>query len=182
MPNYRRATEAGGTYFFTINTLYRQTVLLQPEIRGALRRGIEQVRIRYPFAIDAWVLMPDHMHCIWTLPADDYNFSTRWAIIKRHVSRAYERTKINTIIQRRSQKVRNESTLWQRRYWEHLINDANDFNRHMDYIHWNPVKHGYTKQVIDWPYSSFHRLLNDGVYTENWCGDETNDDRESFGE
>jgi len=148
MPDYRRSRVQGGTYFFTVNTYGRQAVLTEDAVREALRQGIESARRTLPFTIDAWVLLPDHLHCLWTLPPNDHNFSARWAIIKRHVSRRCSSPSKATLSQSRQQ--RNESGFWQRRFWEHLIRDETDFRRHMDYIHWNPMKHGYVKRVADW--------------------------------
>jgi putative transposase len=151
-------------------------------VRQALREGIQEVRLSLPFTIEAWVLLPDHMHTIWTLPDGDANYQARWAIIKRTVTRrctgllakgkedlvrkthpTFVGNELNTSIQ-----SRREGGLWQRRFWEHAIRDEEDFRRHMDYLHYNSVKHGYVKNVVDWPYSTFHRLVARGKYTPNW--------------
>ena len=170
MSRYRRALVAGGTYFFTVVTYRRQTILCDDMLRLALRYAIESVRASRPFQIDAWVLLPDHLHCIWTLPEGDFDFSTRWMMIKRKVSIAcaahYGRADWLTA----SKLKHRESTLWQRRFWEHQIRDDEDYTRHMDYLHFNPVKHGLVAQARDWPYSSFHRHVEDGRYAENWGG------------
>ena len=112
----------------------------------------------------------DHLHCIWTLPDGDADYSARWKIIKRAVSVAcredYRRADWITA----SKLKHRESTLWQRRFWEHQIRDENDFARHVDYIHFNPVKHGHVKQAKDWPYSTFHRYVRDGLCANNWAG------------
>lgn len=167
MPNYRRANVCGGTYFFTVNTFRRLPVLTEAPVRAALREAIGQTRLSHPFDIDAWVLLPDHLHCIWTLPQGDADFSMRWSKIKRYVSQqcgdAFGVQEIST-----SHIKRNESGLWQRRFWEHQIRDECDFERHVDYIHWNPVKHGLVARAGDWPYSTFHRFVNDGVYLPDW--------------
>lgn len=112
--------------------------------------------------------MPDHLHCIWTLPCGDMNYPARWAIIKRHVSRAMASNE--TALTEGSRQKRGEYGFWQRRFWEHLIRDEEDFRRHLDYIHWNPVKHGCARTVAEWPYSSFHRYVRDGVYAADWGG------------
>lgn len=167
MPNYRRANIAGGTYFFTVNTFRRLPVLTEAPLREALREAIRLTRITHPFDIDAWVLLPDHLHCIWTLPEGDADFSIRWAKIKSHVSKecgaAFGARDLSA-----SRGKRREAGLWQRRFWEHQIRDDADFARHVDYIHWNPVKHGLVTRAIEWPYSTFHRFVQKGVYPCDW--------------
>jgi putative transposase len=167
MPNYRRAGIAGGTYFFTVNTFRRLPVLTEAPVREALRKAIFLTRLTHLFDIDAWVLLPDHLHCIWTLPRGDADFSLRWAKIKRMVSKecgaAFGTEDVSA-----SRTRRNEAGLWQRRFWEHLIRDDEDFARHADYIHWNPVKHGLVVRTAEWPYSTFHRFVREGVYPADW--------------
>ena len=168
MSNYRRAKTNGGTYFFTVVTYRRQHFLCNAAVRAALRASIVDTQQKHPFIIDGWVLFPDHLHCIWTLPEDDADFGIRWAMIKRFVtkqcgSELYRDDWMNT-----SKRKRNESTLWQRRFWEHQIRDDADYASHMDYLHYNPVKHGFVKQVKDWPHSTFHRYVRAGIYGENW--------------
>lgn len=171
MSRYRRLQTTGATYFFTVVTYRRQAILCDEPIREALHKAIQDVRASRPFIIDAWVLLPDHLHCIWTLPPGDAGFAMRWSIIKRQVSvtckESYRREELMTS----SKQKHRESTLWQRRYWEHQIRDEADYSRHMDYIHYNPVKHQYCKQVAEWPYSTFHRYVQQGVYPLNWGGD-----------
>jgi len=139
-------------------------------LRVALRDAIAAVRAERPFTIDAWVLLPDHLHCLWTLPEGDADFSMRWMLIKRAVSLAcradFHRDDWLTAAQRR----RGESSLWQRRFWEHRIRDGADFAHHADYLHFNPVKHGLTANVADWPYSTFHRYAQNGIYPPDWGG------------
>jgi putative transposase len=148
MSNYRRTNVAGGTYFFTVNTLCRVPVLTKAPVRAALREAIRQTRLSHPFDIDAWVLLPDHLHCIWTLPAGDAEFSIRWSKIKRYVSQQCgESYGVNRVSASRIK--RHESGLWQRRFWEHQIRDERDCARHVDYIHWNPVKHGLVGRTVD---------------------------------
>lgn len=158
-----------------MNTAHRQALLTEPEIRHALRVGSHQARQTLPFTIDAWVLLPDHLHCLWTLPPGDANFSARWAIIKRQVSRGCEGWEwcVERTLQKNlseSRRRRGESGIWQRRFWEHLIRDEEDWRRHVEYIHWNPVKHGYVKTVADWPYSTFPRFVQRGLYPPDWGG------------
>lgn len=170
MSRYRRATASNASYFFTVVTHRRQAILCDEPIRHALRSAIESVRSKRPFSIDAWVLLPDHLHCIWTLPEGDADFSTRWMMIKRAVSIAcgerYHRTDWMTA----SKNKHRESTIWQRRFWEHQIRNEDDFARHADYIHFNPVKHGYVQTVAEWPYSTFHRYVRDGIRPSDWSG------------
>ena len=182
MPNYRRSNTRGGTYFFTVVTHHRQPILCNENIRNALRRAIIDTRREHPFGIDGWVLLPDHMHCIWTLPPDDRDYGMRWARIKRHVSKHCGTIFHRSELKSPSRKRRHESTLWQRRFWEHRIRDDRDFQTHMDYIHFNPVKHGIVKQVRDWPYSTFHRYVRRGVYSPDWAGAGIEAIEGSFGE
>ena len=168
MSCYRRANTPGATYFFTVVTYRRRRFLCDADVRVALREAISQVRSRYPFRIDAWVLLPDHVHTIWTLPPDDARFALRWQQIKRLVTLRCGERLHQTAWMNESKTRHRESTLWQRRYWEHQIRNELDFERHMDYLHYNPVKHGLVKQVNDWPYSSFHRYLEAGMYPTDW--------------
>ncbi|MCY1408675.1 REP-associated tyrosine transposase [compost metagenome] len=180
MPEYRRAAVSGGTYFFTVVTERRQHILTNPDIRQALRHAIQDVRKTRPFQIDAWVMLPDHLHAIWTLPDGDADFSNRWRLIKHHVSNAcgdrYFRTDLMT--SRRSAK--RQSTLWQQRFWEHRIRNEQDFQQHFDYLHGNPLKHGLVCRVQDWPWSSFHRCVRQGIYPLDWGGGEM--DSQTVGE
>jgi putative transposase len=168
MTEYRRAYIPGASWFFTVNLAERKENCLLTDKIDLLREAFEYAKSRHPFRMDAVVIMPDHLHCIWTLPADEADFSLRWNVLKGHFSRNIEnRERISA-----SRKSRRERGIWQRRFWEHLLRDQTDFNRHADYIHWNPVKHGWVERVRDWPYSSFHRYVEQGVYPENWGGDE----------
>lgn len=128
------------------------------------------MRTTRPFAIDAWLLLPDHFHCVWTLPDSDADFSTRWMMIKRTVSLACREDFRRADLMTASKLKHRESTIWQRRFWEHQIRNEDDFARHVDYIHFNPVRHGHVQHAIDWPYSTFHRYVRDGVYTHDWAG------------
>jgi len=168
MSRYRRAATSNASYFFTVVTYRRQPVLCDEAIRNALRAAIETVRATRPFVIEAWVLLPDHLHCIWTLPEGDADFSTRWMMIKRAVSLACRESHHRADWITASKRKHRESTIWQRRFWEHQIRHENDFIRHADYIHFNPVKHGYAERASDWPYSTFHRYVRDGIYAPDW--------------
>ncbi|MGP0170604.1 REP-associated tyrosine transposase [Pseudomonas sp. NCHU5208] len=177
MSRYRRAPEAGASYFFTLVTYQRRPILTDATSRAALRQAIEQVRLRYPFCIEGWVLLPDHLHCIWRLPPGDANFSVRWSLIKRLTSQQVVAPAAISL----SRQLRRESGLWQRRFWEHCIRDDEDYQRHMDYLHFNPVRHGLVRHVQDWPWSSFHRLVRAGVYPADWGGGDVREG-DGFGE
>jgi len=166
MPNYRRAWMPGGTYFFTVNLLQRkQNDLLVRNIDN-FRAAVHNVRLRHPFTIHGWVVLPDHFHCLISLPQNDADFALRWRLIKGGFAKSIPHTEW----QSKSRKKRGERGIWQRRYWEHMIRDERDFSAHMDYIHINPVKHGLVTQVVDWPYSTFHHLVDQGVYNNSWAG------------
>lgn len=164
MSNYRRPQDAGGLFFFTVVTQQRRPVLTDARTRHLLRQSIIAVRRRYPFRIHAWVLLPDHLHCIWELPEGDAAFGQRWALIKAGVSMRLPITSPAS----ESQARRHERGFWQRRFWDHRIRDEDDYRRHMDYLHWNPVKHGLVMRASDWPWSSFQRLAREGLYPADW--------------
>jgi putative transposase len=163
MPDYRRFRVPGGTYFFTINLLDRRSDLLVRHI-DALREAVRRTRRERPFVIDAWVVLPDHMHCVITLPAGDDDFSNRIKAIKIRFSRSIPATERRS----RVRVARGERGIWQRRFWEHAIVGDLDYARHMDYVHFNPVKHGHVTRARDWPYSTFHRAIRAGLYTADW--------------
>jgi putative transposase len=164
MTNYRRVYTLGATWFFTVNLAERKwNTLLVDEIEP-LRQAFRTVQQRHPFHIDAIVVMPDHLHCIWTLPDGDTDYSMRWNLLKGQFSRSLEKGERVSA----SRMGKRERGIWQRRFWAHLILDQEDFNRHVEYIHWNPVKHGLATQVVDWPYSSFHHYVRHGVYPAAW--------------
>jgi len=179
MPDYRRAFISGATYFFTVTTWHRQPVLVDPFIRKSLRKAIILVRQQAPFEILAWVLLPDHLHCLWTMPSGEANFSMRWGLIKRYVSQAAGSRFMPLTT---SRIARREAGLWQRRFWEHLIRDENDYAKHVNYIHWNPVKHGLVRRSQGWPYSTFHRYVEKGIYPSDWGGSQECSDDDEFGE
>ena len=174
MTNYRRTFIPGATYFFTVNLADRRKTLLIDHI-DLLREAVRYTQRRHPFVINAMVVMPDHLHAIWTLPSDDADFPIRWRLIKTWFSRNLPLGE-----HRRASRVdKGERGIWQRRYWEHLIRDEVDFARHVDYTHWNPVKHRHVARAKDWPYSTFHRFVHDGVLAEDWGWD---GDDAGFGE
>jgi len=166
MSNYLRYRIPGGCYFFTVNLLERNNTLLVDHI-DLLRESVQVCKQKRPFHIDAWVVLPEHMHCIWTLPEGDVDFSTRWKIIKTHFSKGLPKVERRSIVRMK----RGERGIWQRRFWEHAIRDDRDYENHMDYLHFNPVKHGWADNVIDWPYSSFHHCVKKGMYPVNWVSD-----------
>ena len=167
---YRRAKIAGGTYFFTLVTYNRNQIFNNPENVELLRQSFRYVMEKHPLTIEAAVILPDHLHCIWTLPDDDYDFSTRWRLIKSYFSRKCQETYQGKITD--SRKKKQEKAIWQRRFWEHCIKDEEDYNNHIDYIHYNPVKHGLVKAPKDWQYSSFKRYVREGIYDLKWGSQE----------
>lgn len=160
---YRRSLAAGGTFFFTVNLADRRGDLLVANIE-ALRAAMRSVRQRHPFEIVAMVVLPNHMHAIWRLPDGDANYPVRWSLIKAGFSRSLPKTE--AIHGGRARK--RERGIWQRRYWEHQIRNDDDLARHVDYVHFNPVKHGYVTQAIEWPHSSIHRFVRDGSLPDTW--------------
>jgi len=165
---YRRAYVKGASYFFTVNLAERNLHLLTEHI-GLLRDSFRMVMAAHPFIIDAIVILPNHLHTIWTLPVDDSDFSTRWGLIKAGFSRRLPTSECVS----KSRLSKGECGIWQRRFWEHLIIDDADYQCHVDYIHYNPVKHGFVINVLDWPYSSFHRYVSSGLLSIDWTGTKT---------
>ena len=164
MTHYRRIYTSGATWFFTVNSAKRRNNRLLVENIDVLRTAFYDVKKKPPFRIEAAVIMPDPLHGLWALPPGDVNYSMRWGQIKgRFSSRIDSGESIS-----KSRKKRRERGLRQRRFWTHLITDQDDFNRHVDYIHWNPVKHGWVCQVADWPHSSFFKFVKMGVYPMTW--------------
>ena len=165
MTDYRRIYIPGAIWFFTVNLAERKGNQLLLEHIEKLRESFIKVSKDHPFKIIAIVVLPDHLHCLLSLPEGDSDFSTRWGLIKANFSRSIAKgEKVSN-----SRSKRSERGIWQRRFWEHLIRDEKDLSAHLDYIHWNPVKHGLTKNAADWKYSSFQRFVKAGFYPENWC-------------
>ncbi|MES9940358.1 MAG: transposase [Candidatus Thiodiazotropha sp. 6PLUC2] len=175
MVSYRRSRVAGGTYFFTVTLRNRQVSTLVERI-DELRLVVKRAREEHPFRIDAFVVLPEHLHTVWTLPADDGDYAGRWRQIKGRFTRTLVKGGVAL-----SKNSKGEYNLWQRRYWEHRIRDEEDFRRHIEYIHFNPVKHGLVKRVRDWPYSTFHKFVRQGVYPLDWAGSELDGEGE-YGE
>jgi putative transposase len=151
MPDYRRMFVPGGEYFFTVNLEDRKSDALVRRI-DALRAAWRYVEARAPFETVAAVVLPDHLHCIWLLPSGDDDFPTRWRLLKAHFTRSLAKARATPDGRRLG-----ERGLWQRRFWEHVIRDDRDRQRHVDYIHNNPVKHGYCSRVDEWPHSTWRR-------------------------
>jgi putative transposase len=177
MRTYTRAFTPGGTFFFTVNLADRSQMLFIDHI-AELRESVRKVRDEHPFHIDAMVVMPEHIHAIWTLPPGDTDYPTRWTLIKAGFSRKLP--KGENISASRIKK--GERGIWQRRYWEHQIRDENDFARHVDYIHYNPVKHDYVKSPCDWTNSSIHRFIREGLLPANWGADYVATEDREWGE
>ena len=165
MPRYIRAKAKSSIFFFTVVLAQRPSNLLFDEI-DRLRRIYQNVQRRHPFETVAICVLPDHIHALWELPEDDSDFSTRWSLIKNGFSRGLDAQARST-----SKISKREKGIWQRRYWEHAIRNDADLERHVDYIHFNPVKHGHVTRVADWPHSSFHRHVERGSLAADWGGD-----------
>ena len=164
---YRRAFIKGGSYFFTVVTEQREPVFANESAVILLREAFRKVMEKRPFVINAVIVLPDHLHSIWTLPPDDTDYSTRWRLIKTFFSKRYDDKK--TVI-KKNRINKNQKAIWQQRYWEHCLRDEKDFSRHVDYIHYNPVKHGYITLASSWPYSSIHRYIEQGLVDQRWGG------------
>ena len=163
---YRRSNIQGACYFFTVVTEKRQKIFIHDENIELLRDAFRHVMKKQPFIMEAAVIFPDHLHCIWTLPANDADFSTRWRLIKtwftKHCDKKYKLNPDKSRIRKKQQAI------WQHRYWEHCLKDDKDFEHHVNYIHYNPVKHHYVKRPVDWKYSSIHRYIKNGILSEAW--------------
>lgn len=168
MSDYRRYFVAGGTYFFTVVTERRTPLFANASARRLLGSTMRRCFLIYPVQSVAIVLLPDHVHALWTLPRGDADFSLRWRWIKREFTRAWlvaGGSEQPTSSARRAERRRG---LWQRRFWEHTIRDEADLEAHFDYVHYNPVKHRLVSRVCDWPWSSFHRWVRAGHYSADW--------------
>ncbi len=163
---YRRDHTEGGTYFFTVVAFRRRPWFGDPARVAQLRAAFRAEMARRPFSIDAIVIMPDHIHAVWTLPPGDAAYSIRWRNIKSRLTRQIEAESRPAVSARRRHK--QEQAIWQSRFWEHRIRDEEDYSRHVDYIHYNPVKHGYVERPADWPHSSIHRYIRDGILPAHW--------------
>jgi len=168
MPHYLRAKIDGGIFFFTVTLADRSSDLLVRRV-NRLRRFYMLTQKRYPFETVAICILPDHLHAVWSLPLGDRDYTLRWSVFKAGFSRGL--TEVASLTA--SKIAKRERGLWQRRYWEHTIRDDADLERHVDYVHFNPVKHGYVSQVRDWLFSSFHRYVERGILPADWGGETT---------
>jgi putative transposase len=161
-----KGTNCWGTYLFTVVTFMRRPILCNTDSIEKIKTAFTQVMKKHPFNVDAMVLLPDHLHCLWTLPDNDQDFSTRWRLIKSQFTRACDGK--SKLIPSRSRSSKKEQAVWQRRFWEHLIRNEDDYVRHLEYIHYNPVKHGFVDAPAEWPHSTFHRYVRNGLYSNDW--------------
>jgi putative transposase len=168
--NYRRAKIAGACYFFTVVTHERRPIFQDAEAIALFEIGLNRIRDRHPFKVDAFVILPDHIHSIWTLPDGDADYSKRWRLIKEAFTKPFVRQFQPSTVSA-SRRAKGEQAVWQRRFWEHAIRDDADFAAHVDYIHYNPVRHGLVTAARDWPYSTFSAWAERGVYQPNWGSD-----------
>ena len=176
MVHYRRNRVPAGTYFFTATLRDRRAMLLVENIE-ILREALRHTLRQRPFVIDAMVVLPDHVHTVWTLPEGDADYAGRWRLLKSYFTRTLVKGGVGL-----TRNAKGEYDLWQRRYWEHSIRDEADLERHVDYIHYNPVKHGLVERVADWPYSSFHRFVRQGLCSPDWAGVDVKSAKGSYGE
>lgn len=176
---YRRSRAKGAAFFFTVVTHGRQRFLCDEANIKLIREAFQYVITRHPFTVDAFVLLPDHLHCIWTLPENDSDFSMRWRQIKSYFSRkCHDECKGG---QSDASLNKGKQAIWQHRFWEHQIRDETDFVRHVEYIHFNPVKHGLVNSPTAWPHSTFHRFVQQGIYPCDWGGDKEIDFDKNIG-
>jgi putative transposase len=164
MTRYRRIQKQGGYYFFTVVTYQRRPFLVEPLARSILRSVWQRVRDERPFDVVALCLLPDHLHCIWRMPENDGNYSIRWSLIKRRFTQAWLSGGGMEFGRTESRKTKGERCIWQRRFWEHRIRDESDLARHVDYTHYNPVKHGLVEKADHWEFSTYTRYLASGKY------------------
>ena len=175
MPNYLRWYVPGGTYFFTAVTYQRRPILTSDLALPILREAFTAEQARRPFELVAYVFLPDHLHSIWTLPHDDAAYPTRWRRIKERFTEGYLAAGGTEGQVSEGKRRRAERGVWQPRYWEHVVRDEDALKRCLDYVHWNPVKHGLVQRVRDYPHSSFLRWVERGEYDLNWGDGEVTD-------
>ena len=168
MPDWRRSQVPGGTFFFTVVTDNRIPLFASADARKMLGQVLRECRRQWPFNLDGIVLLPDHLHVIWSLPRGDMNYSRRWAWLKSQFTQRWIAAggQAQSVTSGRHRDGRKG--VWQPKFWEHTLQDDEDFERHLNYIHYNPVKHGYVSSPRDWPWSSFHRYVKAGVYDADW--------------
>ena len=176
MSNYHRVKIEGAWYFFTVVTYKRRSFLTDDLTRPILKEAFQKIKADRPFDMPAFCLMPNHLHCIWKMGGDDCDYSIRWALIKRFFSISYVTAGGETIGQSKSRRKKRELRIWQRQFWEHRIRDEVDYWNHVHYIHYNPVKHGLVERIADWPYSTYHRFCQQGIYDDfDWGLFQAND-------
>jgi len=155
----------GGSYFFTVVTEKRRKIFAYDNNVKRLRAAFKTVMHKRPFVIDAAVVLPDHLHFIWTISEHDSDYSTRWRLIKSAFTKQYPES---FIAQNANRKNKKQQEIWQHRDWEHCLRDELDFQQHINYIHYNPVKHGYVKRASNWQYSSIHRYIKLNILDKHW--------------
>ena len=168
LADYRRCYVPGGSFFFTVVTERRAPILGTDAAHDMLRAAFRDCLDRWPFRVDALVMLPDHLHAIWTLPPDDADYSKRWGTIKKHFTQSWLAAGGAAQPSSDSRVRYRRRGVWQRRFWEHCLRDERDYARHFDYLHFNPVKHRLVDAPRAWPYSSFHRWVERGVYGPAW--------------
>ncbi|SSY70394.1 Transposase and inactivated derivatives [Alysiella crassa] len=155
-------------YFFTLVAFERRNIFCKPDFLSAFKTSIQEVRKQYPFKIIAWVQLPDHLHCILNFEQENHDFSKIWSIIKRKTTKLCPQYHLRDDDLSLSKVLRNEKGIFQRRFYEHLIRNEQDLYNHLNYMHFNPVKHNLVEKTKDWQYSTFHRYVKNGFYDENW--------------
>lgn len=168
MPNYIRARTPGGTYFFTVVTRFRKPILGSQNAVGLFHEACWHVLGKRPVEICSEVILPDHIHCIWRIPEDDVDFSTRWRLIKNLFTQRYLAMTANESEESLSRRKRGERGVWQRRFWEHKVRDEQEYEKLCDYFHYNPVKHGYVGCAYEWEFSTFSRFVEENKYPSHW--------------
>lgn len=169
MVNYRRNLVKNGTYFYTATLKNRKKSYFIDYI-DHLRASTKKTKLKYLFEIEAMVVLPEHIHTIWTLPHNDDYFAHRWRLIKSYFTQVLAKECVPII-----KNAKGNYNLWQNRYWEHTIKNERDFEMHVNYIHYNPVKHGLVKYPAEWPYSSFHNFVKKGILSSDWSGEAENE-------
>ena len=183
MANYKRIYIPGSMVFFTVVTYKRQPFLTSQKARRCLRTSWQSVCREYPFKVVALILLPDHIHCIWQMPEKDADFSKRWGLIRKGFTQVFQDFLCPNLNITKSRVKRREGAVWQRRFWDHVIRDDKDFENHLNYIHYNAVKHGLVNNPRDWPWSTFHQFVKMGYYELDWaCGEDMFGEVEGFGE
>jgi putative transposase len=169
---YRRILEARATYFFTLVTHRREPLLADSANIARWQSAVAKVRRSRPFVVEAEVVLPDHLHLLWTLPDGDGDYAARIRLVKTAFTKSLGMSD-DAPARSTSRARKGERAIWQRRYWEHLVRDERDFQAHLDYVHLNPVRHGLVARPGDWPHSTFGMWVERGAYEPWWGTDET---------